>query len=1480
MTTNEFYPGNGQQKKKKRYYDNLTDFDFRGSVSRSLQESDDYAAMQRNMESISSSQQRMEEWGDNENRREYYNASMRDYLVPKDTEQRRRQQFVLSRNAVDDAVDSYYNDTLQPQFKANKEEADKRGNEVYKNYAGVPGANPYTALGYMRRETDPAKVINKTMDSLDNDELDEITAPYARYAGFDPEAYREAVVKPNLQNRMVDEYVKERTPDSSLEYISRAAVDNSLLGKIENLGESAYAQSNSKRIIDDIAMQNYNPNRVENFAAGVGSLLVDTAVFHTLGGVAGKATSGVTSIVKNRLASNILAKGAARGVTKESANAMAERLIVNNIKTKIMQSSATQGLTLGAYDAANSVADDLLHGNGVSLSSAAGAFAKGMGTGAALGVVGTPLREQARMLSGAKKMLANTGVLTAESAVFTASTEVGKIASGIDVEPIDLVHDFGESAATLLAMRMFHWRPDMRNKLNSMGRLKGELRFSLAEREEIEKAGVSVDSFVADLEKSMRVSSRGFSKEALEVKSQYMKLMENPNLSASARSKLLFIVENKITSTPPVPVDYSVERLNDGKMRATLYDITGGKIESKLFDRKINLETYLLTNTGTLRGNRLKSYEEILQRNYNTQDFFRQANEYAKEKNVDINLISDAMYKKANGESLSKEEGKVLDDILSRTAYASGELARMLSDMRSDIEAEYELHPGTISHQMNKNPFRCSQQLNAALDKYEQLMFEQVNALKGGQQRHAKYKGATLNMTNAEKQNAEREQYEEDLLNSETGTLGKHVIPDITERLGEAMDYDKVRVPKKWDKPYVWSLFVTRKTPEELQRYSKEAQKFANSFGVKLDFVFDERDIKNNNDKEYAKQIRSFGWYNTEDHSLVINLPNHHSLDEVKRTVVHEVVGHYGLAKVFGSYYHDFLEELYYRSSSEVQHEIKSLSRNNKIAMHDCVDEYLAKLTEYTYPTGEQRTLLQYLRDFIKNMLVRLKLYKSEREIGKDDIVRLLTNHREAMARKYSSAYSRFDVFGDFQSSHKMGSYNDMRGYFLREKAKYDQDNNMNYAPKEFRDSRRAYMDLYFNGSEKNVADEATTEPLSKKYRFIGTEGAMNLKDANDGRYMSDLRKAVNMREEGYSPNMIKLKTGWEIGGDGKWRMEIPENFEVKDYIYNSLLYSNDKMFYVYKNLISKPGQLTPNEYKLLLDIETKESPYDKNAKLTDIIKDRFFFNAYPEFKQMPVKFKMMNDKDCYYDSREKVLYMDKRGFSSPALGRDITVAMQRMIQDYENFSRGFDYAALATKEERQNYSEARSLLETINELKNEQDAYGRLDYFKDAFRDKFNMDYEEFQRSYPSLDDYVKGTRSGDASPSVGNVELRNVVNRYGLSDHKRRASLADRTEDVPRKYQRPSIYLDGPMDIIYSKIREIESDERYPRIKSDSERDKPSRMSEREFEMMIDEIERKVYRDFYNRQQERIKESYRRKGKKRGGNNSDGNDDGILMN
>ena len=89
---------------------------------------------------------------------------------------------------------------------------------------------------------------------------------------------------------------------------------------------------------------------------------------------------------------------------------------------------------MGAYDATNSVADDLLYGDGIDAGKAAGSFAKGFGTGMMLGAVGTPLKFKASGLTGGKKMAASAGVLSAESAVFTLGTEIDKYANGLPMK--------------------------------------------------------------------------------------------------------------------------------------------------------------------------------------------------------------------------------------------------------------------------------------------------------------------------------------------------------------------------------------------------------------------------------------------------------------------------------------------------------------------------------------------------------------------------------------------------------------------------------------------------------------------------------------------------------------------------------------------------------------------------------------------------------------------------------------------------------------------------------------------------------------------------------------------------------------------------------------------------------------------------------------------------------------------------------------
>ena len=155
--------------------------------------------------------------GNKNERSAYHFNSAREALVPTDNEQRRRRQFVLSQNVADDAVNEFYKSKVLPEFNAQRERFDSIGNDTYRDYSSVPGADPLTALRMSRSASDPSKVINSTMERIDGKELNRIADAYARYGGLDTDSYRNAVLEPALSNRMVGEYIKDAVPGSGLE---------------------------------------------------------------------------------------------------------------------------------------------------------------------------------------------------------------------------------------------------------------------------------------------------------------------------------------------------------------------------------------------------------------------------------------------------------------------------------------------------------------------------------------------------------------------------------------------------------------------------------------------------------------------------------------------------------------------------------------------------------------------------------------------------------------------------------------------------------------------------------------------------------------------------------------------------------------------------------------------------------------------------------------------------------------------------------------------------------------------------------------------------------------------------------------------------------------------------------------------------------------------------------------------------------------
>ena len=118
-----------------------------------------------------------------------------------------------------------------------------------------------------------------------------------------------------------------------------------------------------------------------------------------------------------------------------------------------------------------------------------------------------------------------------------------------------------------------------------------------------------------------------------------------------------------------------------------------------------------------------------------------------------------------------------------------------------------------------------------------------------------------------------------------------------------------------------------------------------------------------------------------------------------------------------------------------------------------------------------------------------------------------------------------------------------------------------------------------------NVVEEARrinamNENAEIAFRFIGEMGAIMIDHANEAHMMMDLLEvAREMEMDERGAREIKMATGWERGADGKWRYEEPD-FTFK----------------------TKPGR-------------------KKTFKLSELIEDETLFEAYPEFKDIQVKF-------------------------------------------------------------------------------------------------------------------------------------------------------------------------------------------------------------------------------------------------------------------
>lgn len=984
------------------------------------------------------------------------------------------------KDVLDRALGGSFGENLKQRFAARRQESKKRSEKAYRDAVSVVGGDPVFASYRAMEADDAVKDIEETIAETDVAELARRVAPLAKYDGYRVDEYLKERVLPKMYDTLLDEVLEDERPKNSAEYILRSSLTNSLIGKVALFARDKMLGNSNQTMLQSEGLGSYKANRLEQFAGNVGSLLVDAPVFSLLGGGSGIIMGKVANKVTSKLAGRILTRKFGEGMTREAAKNMAERVVAKRLGFKMLQSAGTQGLTLGNYDAMNSIVDDMLYQNDIDAGKAAGSFAKGTLTGAALGVVGTPLREASKGLTGAKKLLASSGVLSAESAVFTAGTELEKLKNDVEIAPIDLVKDFGESAATLLVMRMTHWRPKGASlKLGANGKIKEKFALSSSERAELKELNVNPEQFIDAIEKELKLPSFGGERSRY-IKDTYSSIMSNEALSASARAKLLFLVENKVTSTPPVPFDFTVRQREDSKWEITTVDEVGRTVSRNIFDHAGNAKSYLMVKAADFRRNRIALFEAELTDGLRSANFIRQAGLYAKSSGKDIEEISTAVYKKSAGHEMSAEEKKIVDDILVRSAYDEAGMVQMLYNVRRKIEKHHGLEKGTMLIDIHKPFFHLTKAQNNSLDEYEALLRDEVDRLKGGTDKRRSVRllkqgldSDYFGMSNDEVKADEIQKYYDWVAVRDADRVGLHSEPYAPA------PPRPIYIPPEDNSGYVWSYGEAKNTREDIERYKERAEAVAAKFGVKPHFIFDEREIERPDPEDYDAvarynaQVVSSGWVNVG--RVFINLPNAKNIEDVERTVLHEVVGHKGLMHVFGEHLNDFLEDVYRKASPEVLRGINRIKYQYRgFDNYTVMEEYLAYLAEGTGLTRQERSLYVRIKDYIRSLLIRMNIYTgSNRQISESELRDIMQRHCEYLQTKESPDDYRKDVFGSFNASYRDAkTYYDNALYRNELKSQIDKGEFLVSTPKFFRNAKElAHYDLLPPEQQKRVRE-------------------------------------------------------------------------------------------------------------------------------------------------------------------------------------------------------------------------------------------------------------------------------------------------------------------------------------------------------------------------------------------------------------------------
>ena len=189
-------------------------------------------------------------------------------------------------------------------------------------------------------------------------------------------------------------------------------------------------------------------------------------------------------------------------------------------------------------------------------------------------------------------------------------------------------------------------------------------------------------------------------------------------------------------------------------------------------------------------------------------------------------------------------------------------------------------------------------------------------------------------------------------------------------RDGDDISYDDATLSAHND-PYVKMLGHGVRSKEQQQQFAeRERQRMMARVGELAEHLhLDNVEVVTDSKALSGKRATAKGFYNTATGKITIVIPNHHSIEDVEQTLLHEAVAHYGLRKLFGERFDTFLDNVYENAHPHVRSRIDALAYKHGWNTRTATEEYLASLAEDTNFEQMSDDFWRKIKDWFLQML-------------------------------------------------------------------------------------------------------------------------------------------------------------------------------------------------------------------------------------------------------------------------------------------------------------------------------------------------------------------------------------------------------------------------------------------------------------------------------------------------------------------------------